>query len=51
MGEKFKKFSHELKRTLSQIGSSSEKIFDSLSKSDKEMQDRINKSLGSASKY
>lgn len=51
MGEKMRRFGRSLKETLKNMGSATGKILENLEKSDKAMNERMQKALGNASKY
>jgi flagellar biosynthesis chaperone FliJ len=51
MGEKTKRFMQELKKTLSSLGSATSKTLNDLDQADKKLQEKMKKSMGTASQY
>lgn len=51
MGEKFNRFKESLKRTLSNLGSSTGNVLKNLEKTDKELNEKIKKATGSISNF
>lgn len=51
MGERSKRFMQELKKTLKSLGTATSKTFNNLADADAKLQDKMEKSMGSASQY
>jgi hypothetical protein len=51
MGEKLKRFAHELGKTFKNLGSASAKVLNDLDQADKKLQEKMKQKMGSASNY